>query len=83
MELKDFLTVPMADWHHIFGVISFLFGFWVVGLTVINVAEAHKISIWKSVFISPIFWVLGWLVAFIIVMYFARQFQNPHIPQFH
>lgn len=81
VDLKYLLTAPMADWHHIFTAISYLFGFWVLVLTVINVSEAHKISIWKSFFATTIFWVLGLPLAFIILMFFARQFQNPQFPQ--
>jgi hypothetical protein len=68
MDLKDFFSAPMSDWHYVLTGISFLLAFWCLSLTVINVAQAHKISIWKSVFATTIFWVLGWLVTFIIVM---------------
>jgi hypothetical protein len=78
MDLKDYFSAPMADWHHIFTVISFLLAFWWVGLTVINVAQAHKISIWKSVFATTIVWVLGWLIALVIVLCFFDLFNNPH-----
>lgn len=72
-DFKDFLTTPKTSWYYVLTAISFIFDFWGASLSVVNVAQALKISIKKSIAVSAIIWGVGWLLAFIVVTYFYLQ----------
>ena len=58
-DYEALLEIPQFQWQQVLMALSFLFVFWTLVLCVINVAQAHKISVWKSIVIEIIFLILA------------------------
>jgi len=74
MYMKDLLATPKGGWYYVLTTIGFIPFFWGIGLNVINISEALKITIKKSITIFAIIWGTG-LVLFLIVFFYFYFFQ--------